>query len=60
MKIQEVRKIAKQWGANARVGRSKKDIIREIQTKEGYSPCFGTREECDETNCLWREDCIKA
>ncbi len=26
MKIQEIRKIAKQWGVDARVGRSKQDI----------------------------------
>jgi len=59
MKMQEVRKIAKKWGVNIRVGRSKKDIIRDIQIMEGHKPCFGTMETCDQYHCLWREDCIK-
>jgi hypothetical protein len=59
MKMQEVRKIAKKWGVNIRVGRSKQDIIRDIQTMEGHKPCFGTKETCDQYHCLWREDCIK-
>jgi len=57
MKIQEIREIAKTWGVNARIGRSKKDIIREIQVKEGYSPCFKTRETC-ESDCMWKADCL--
>lgn len=56
MKIQEVRQIAKSWGIDARVGRSKQDMIRDIQIKEGYSPCFGTKETC-ENDCLWKKDC---
>jgi hypothetical protein len=59
MKMQDVRKIARKWNVNVRVGRSKKDIIRDIQIMEGYTACFGTKEECDEYDCLWREDCIK-
>ncbi|WP_041584837.1 hypothetical protein [Syntrophus aciditrophicus] len=58
MKIQEIRKIAKQWGVDARVGRSKQDIIRDIQIKEGNDPCFQTRQQCD-NDCLWKQDCIK-
>ena len=58
MKMQEVRQIARQWGVDIRVGRSKQDIIRDIQVKEGYSPCFRTRENCDELTCLWRKDCV--
>ena len=45
MKIQEIREIARQWGVNARIGRSKQDIIRDIQIREGYSPCFRTKDE---------------
>ncbi|OPY90528.1 MAG: hypothetical protein A4E72_00596 [Syntrophus sp. PtaU1.Bin208] len=58
MKIQEIRKIAKHWGIDTRVGRSKQDLIWDIQVREGNSPCFHTREEC-ENNCLWKSDCIK-
>lgn len=57
MKIQEVRIIAKKMKVDARIGRSKQDIIRDIQIQEGYSPCYKTRNECDE-DCLWKMDCI--
>lgn len=59
MKMQDVRKIAKKWGVNISVGRSKQDIIRGIQAEEGFAPCFKTKEECDQHDCLWREDCIE-
>jgi hypothetical protein len=58
MKMNEVRAIAKRWNVNVRVGRSKRDIIREIQVAEGFTPCFGTRTICDQYHCLWRKDCI--
>jgi len=57
MKMQEVRQIAKKWGVDIKVGRSKQDIIRDIQIKEGYSPCYRTKEECEE-DCLWKADCL--
>jgi hypothetical protein len=56
MKIQEVRKIAKAWNVNVGIGRTKQDIIRDIQIHEGYSPCYRTKETC-ENDCLWKEDC---
>jgi hypothetical protein len=57
MKIQEIREIARKWNVNVRIGRSKEDIIRDIQIREGYSPCFHTKEEC-ESDCLWKSDCL--
>jgi hypothetical protein len=57
MKMKEVREIAKRWGVDIRVGRSKQDLIRDIQIREGYSPCFRTRQEC-ENDCLWKPDCL--
>ena len=57
MKMQEIRKIAAYWGVDAKISRSKKDVIRDIQVKEGYSPCFGTRQTC-ENACLWKADCL--
>ena len=57
MKIQEVRGIARKWGVDIRVGRTKQDLIRDIQIKEGYSPCFHTKVQC-ETDCLWKFDCL--
>ncbi len=59
MKIQEIRKIAKNWGIQAKVGRSKKDLIRDIQVMEGNSPCFHTKETC-ENDCLWKDDCFRS
>jgi len=58
MKIQEIRKIAKKWGVEAKVGRSKQDLIRDIQTREGNAPCFYTKKEC-ENDCLWKDDCVR-
>jgi hypothetical protein len=57
MKMQEVREIAKRWCVDRRVGRSKQEIIRDIQVKEGYSPCYRTKKDC-EYNCLWKPDCL--
>ena len=45
MKMKDVREIAKKWGVNIRVGRSKQDIIQDIQVEEGFAPCFRTKEE---------------
>lgn len=57
MKMQEVRQIARRWSVDIKVGRSKQEIIRDIQLKEGYSPCFRTKEMC-ECDCLWKPDCL--
>ena len=57
MKMQEIRKIAKNWDVDTKVIRSKQDIIRDIQISEGNAPCFRTREEC-ENDCLWKDDCL--
>ncbi len=48
MKLQEIRKIAQTWGVDASKGRTKQDIIRDIQIAEGYSPCFHTKETCND------------
>ncbi|HOO41638.1 MAG TPA: hypothetical protein PK425_09030 [Syntrophales bacterium] len=54
----EVKEIARKWDVSTRVGRTKGSIIRDIQVKEGFEPCFGTRDVCDEADCLWRVDCL--
>jgi hypothetical protein len=61
MKIHDIREIAKKNGV--RVGRMKKtELIRAIQKTEGNDDCFATPyvRECNQMNCLWREDCMKA
>jgi hypothetical protein len=57
MKITEIRKIASKRGVDAKIGRSKQNIIRDIQISEGFAPCFATRAACD-NDCLWKKDCI--
>ena len=57
MKLQEIRKIAEAWGVDSRMGRTKQDIIRDIQIAEGYSPCFRTKDTCNDADCLWKKDC---
>jgi len=59
MKMQTVKEIAGRWSVDCRIGRTKGEIIRDIQKKEGYSPCFGTKTECDRKDCLWRADCLQ-
>ena len=56
MKLQEIRQIAKTWGVDAGVRRTKQDIIRDIQIREGYEPCFRMKDTC-ENDCLWKKDC---
>jgi hypothetical protein len=38
----------------------KADLIRAIQRAEGNFDCYGTatEEECDQEECLWREECF--
>ena len=61
MKMEEIRNIAKSLGINP--GKfSKAELIKRIQTDEGNFDCFATVRsgECDQTGCLWRDDCLKA
>jgi len=60
MKMQEIKKIAKNWNVDTRIGRSKAEVIRDIQIREGFSPCYGTKENCAENKCLWRDDCLRS
>ena len=61
MTINEVRKIAKDKGIKLAARQTKVEIIRTIQKVEGNFDCFGMAQGyCDQMNCLWREDCLKA
>lgn len=60
MKMKNIIEIAKKMNVNCE-GMDKTELIRAIQKAEGNIPCYATREhECDQVNCLWREDCISA
>ncbi len=58
LNITELKKKAKSLGiSNLKL--SKDDLVRTIQTTEGNYPCFKTAENhCDQSNCLWRDDCL--
>lgn len=59
MKEKDIREIARKMGI--KTGKMKKaELIRAIQKAEGNIPCYAIRgHECDQINCLWREDCIE-
>ena len=59
MNMQEIRGIAKDLGIKtSRV--KKQNLIQTIQLAEGNFNCFAsaTNGECDQMNCIWREDCF--
>lgn len=59
MEIQEIRRIAGQYGIDTR-GMEKAELVRAIQRAEGVTDCFGSAgdAECEEESCLWREECF--
>jgi len=58
MKMNEIRALAKTLGINS-FGKSKAELIREIQRKEGNFDCYGTANSfCDQLECLFRASCL--
>lgn len=59
MQMQEIREIAKAYGIKT-AKLSKESVIKQIQRTEGNFDCFATAVDgqCDQTGCLWREDCL--
>ncbi|MCL5884880.1 MAG: SAP domain-containing protein [Deltaproteobacteria bacterium] len=58
--MKEIREMARQLGVRStRMGKT--ELIRAIQMAEGNFDCYGTvaEEECDQEECLWREDCFR-
>ncbi|MDF2566117.1 MAG: hypothetical protein K0Q53_2521 [Massilibacillus sp.] len=59
MNLKEIKAKAKELGILPKTLK-KAELIREIQKNENNYPCFGfSVDTCDQTNCLWRKDCIK-
>lgn len=61
MNMQDIRERAKDFGLKtARM--SKVELIKTIQLAEGNFNCFATAvdNECDQFNCIWRDDCFAA
>jgi len=58
MKMNEIRTLAKSLGINS-FGKSKVELIREIQRKQGNFDCFGTAMDyCDQLECIFRTSCL--
>jgi len=57
MNIEDIQNKAKALGIT--IGKKGKlELIREIQQKEGFSPCFGLGMfVCSNIECLWHSDC---
>jgi hypothetical protein len=56
--LQDVRTIAEKRGVDAG-NLNKTELIRAIQRAEGNKDCYMSAQVlyCEQTNCLWREDC---
>ena len=61
MNMQAIRDLAKGYGIKTS-RMSKVKLIQTIQLTEGNFGCFATATtgECDQLDCLWREDCFAA
>ena len=59
MNMQEIRGIAKNFGIKTS-RMTKANLIRTIQLSEGNFDCFASAVdgECDQSGCIWREDCF--
>lgn len=58
MKMQDVRAMAKSLGINS-FGKTKTELIREIQRKEGNFDCYGTAVgSCDQKDCCFYAICL--
>jgi len=59
--MQEIRERAKDFGIKtARM--SKANLVKTIQLSEGNFSCFSSayNGECDQVDCMWRDDCFTA
>ena len=59
MNVKTIRAIAKEKGVKTG-NLNKTGLIKAIQRAEGNFDCYGsaTSGTCDQTGCLWREDCL--
>ncbi len=58
MKMQDIRAIGKRYGISS-FGKTKAELIRQIQRAEGNFDCFGTAtDHCDQLDCCFRSLCL--
>lgn len=58
MTIKEIRIFAEVKNISLPKKAKKAELIHIIQRSEGNQECYGTK-PCDNTGCLWYQDCIK-
>jgi hypothetical protein len=58
MKLMDVKSKAKQMGI-INPSSDRMQLVRQIQTAEGFFPCFKTKDSCDQLECCWRNECLK-
>lgn len=60
MRLLDIEKRARKLGVKDTCKYSKKELIKNIQRKEGNFDCFGTASKyCDQPACCWKEDCLR-
>ena len=60
MRLIEAQRKARKLGLKDMWKYSKKELIREIQRREGNFDCFGTAvKACDQPACCWKDDCLR-
>jgi len=61
MRIKDVRERGQAMGMVGLERMRMGDLIRAIQKAEGNSDCYGAawRFDCLQTDCCWRQDCLK-
>jgi len=60
MRLADIEKKARTLGIKDTWKLSKKDLVKNIQRKEGNFDCFGNAGKfCDQIACCWRSDCIR-
>jgi len=59
MKMGEIRNIAKSLKINS-FGKTKVELVREIQLKQGHFSCFATvTDYCDQADCCFKKSCFE-
>ena len=58
MKLADVKAKAKLVGITNPAS-DRTELIRQIQSYEGFSPCFKSKSQCDQKQCCWRDECLK-
>lgn len=60
MRLSEIERKARSIGIKDTCKFSKKELVRQVQRKEGNFDCFSTgKRYCEQLLCCWRSDCIK-